>query len=48
MHPVYVGPKSVKGTCLSKLFIVYEGMRVIQYTLDNILIAKSIDPRVAS
>ena len=34
MQPVYVGLKSVKDTCLSKLSIVqYVG--VLQYTTDN-------------
>ena len=45
MLPVYVGPKSVKVTCLSN-YPLYVG--VLQYTTDNILIAKSVDPRVAS
>ena len=45
MHPVYVGPKGVKDTCSSKLFIVYG---VLQYTTYNILIGKSVGPRVAS
>jgi nitrate reductase beta subunit len=44
MQPVCVGPKSVKDTCSSKA--LYVG--VLQYTTDNILIAKSVDPKVAS
>ena len=44
MHPVYVGPESVKDTCLSKLCMggFYSNIT------DDILFAKLVDPRVAS
>lgn len=45
MQPVYVGPKIVKDTCLSKISIVFGGSTVYHY---NILTAKLVDPRVAS
>lgn len=45
MHPVYVGPKSVKDTCLSKYQLC---MRVLQYTDNNISIVKPVDPGVTS
>ena len=43
MHLVFVGPKSVKGLCLSKLSIV---RWVLQYTCDNTSVfIKSVGPQ---